>query len=162
MQVDFFEFAERVKPVKEFGLKDIPPASINYEENQKDSWNAIVECNNRDDYFFSPLDKKIKILDELGNEESLCECLLNTEKTIAFIELKAREKKYTQKAITQIENTLLLYKQNHNLNDFTFKKAYICNRKHPYYNESRNSVCSDFSKRNKVSLHIGINIKELE
>lgn len=162
MQVDFFKFSEKVTPIKEFGLVDNAPVEINYDETQKDCWNAIVECNNRGDYLFAPLDKKLKITDTLGNEESLCECLLHTEKTISFIELKARDKKYTQKAISQLENTLRLFKQNHSIDEFTFRKAFICNRKRPHYNSAKNSICADFAARNKVSLHIGIEIAEME
>ena len=103
MQVDFFKFSEDVKPVKEFGLVDTPPAEINYDENQKDSWNAIVECNNREDYHFAPLDKKLKIMESFNKEESICECLLHTEKSICFVELKERKKQHTQKAIEQLK-----------------------------------------------------------
>ena len=162
MQVDFFKFAKQVTPVKEFGLVDKAPAEINYDEAQKDSWNAIVECNNRDDYNFVPLDKKLKIMAAFNKEESLCECLLNTKETIAFVELKERKKQHTQQPIEQLENTLRLFKQNHNIDDFTYKQAYICNRKRPHYNEARNSVCTDFAKRNGVALHIGIEIAEME
>ena len=162
MQVDFFKFSEDVKPVKEFGLVDAPPAEINYDENQKDSWNAIVECNNRENYHFTPLDKKLKIMESFNKEESICECLLHTEKSICFVELKERKKQHTQKAIEQLENTIRLFKQNHNIDDFTFKYAYICNRKRPFYNELKNSVCNDFTIKNGVALHVGITIGELE
>ena len=95
-------------------------------------------------------------------KKSFCECLLHTDETICFVELKEREKKYTKEAIAQLENTIRLVKQNHSIDDFTFKQAYICNRKRPTYNEARNSVCADFAARNKVALHIGIRIGEME
>ena len=85
MQVDFFKFSEDVKPVKEFGLVDTPPAEINYDENQKDSWNAIVECNNRENYHFAPLDKKLKIMESF-NKVSVC-CILKNR--FALLNLKS-------------------------------------------------------------------------
>lgn len=160
MSVDFFKYAENVAPVFEFGLVDEAPAKVVYDN--KDEWNAVVKSNNRDDYVFAPLDKKLRILKNYGEEESLCECLLHTEKTIAFIELKARKTQHTQKAVAQLENTIRLYKQNHDINAFVFKQAYICNKKRPYYNEFKNSVCNDFTKRNKVALHIGKTIDEFD
>lgn len=162
MQVDFFKFTEKVEPVKEFGLVDNAPAEVNYDETQKDSWNAIVKCNKREDYHFAPLDKKIKIMESFNKEESLCECLLNTKEAIAFVELKERKKQHTKQPVEQLENTIRLFKQNHNIDNFIFKKAFICNRKRPYYNEAKNSVCTDFATRNGVALHIGIEIGEME
>lgn len=162
-QVDFFKYSERIIPVDEFGLIDKQPAYVDYNDQQKDKWNAIVECNNRRDYLFSPLDKKIRIPKGQGEEESLCECILNTKDTIAFVELKDdRTKNYRLKAEKQLENTLTLFKQNNNIDKYIYKKAYICNKRRPHYNVTKNSICSDFAKRNGVSLHIGINIEELE
>lgn len=160
MSVDFFKYAENVAPVLEFGLIDETPAKVVYDN--KDEWNAVVKSNNRNDYVFAPLDKKLRVPKEHGGEESLCECLLRTEKTIAFIEFKARKTQHTQKAILQLENTIRIYKQNHNIDAFDFKLAFICNKKRPYYNESKNSVCSDFTKRNNVALHIGKIINEFD
>ena len=162
MQIDFFKYSEKVKPVKEFGLIDKKPAEINYDDSQKTEWNAIVECNEREDYVFAPLDKKLKIMAAFNKQESLCECLLHTKETIAFIELKERKKQHSKETIQQLENTIRLFKDNHTIDDFTFKKAFICNRKRPYYNESKNSVCDEFTTRNNVSLHIGIEIAEME
>lgn len=112
---------------------------------------------------FFPLDKKIRIPKGQGQEESICECILNTENTIAFIELKEdKTSDYRRKAEKQIENTLKIFKQNHDINKYIHKKAYICNKRRPYYNVMKNSICSDFTKRNNVALHIGINIEEFD
>lgn len=162
-KIDFFEYSKKVKPVPEFGLIDKQPADIDYDDKEKDKWNAIVECNNRRDYLFSPLDKKIRIPKGQGEEESLCECILNTKDTIAFVELKDdKTSDYRRKAEKQLENTLRIFKQNNDIDKYIYKKAYICNKRRLYYNVTKNSICSDFAKRNGVSLHIGINIEEFE
>lgn len=162
-QIDFFKYSKRIIPIDEFGLVDKQPADVDYDNKEKDKWNAIVECNNRRDYLFSPLDKKIRIPKGQGEEESLCECILSTKNTIAFIELKeSKNGNYRKKAENQIENTLMLFKRNHDISEYTYKKAYICNRKRPKYNIMQNNICSDFTKRNGVSLYIGRNIEELE
>ena len=96
--MNFFDYAEFVKPVEKFGITDPEdkigkfPAKIVYNSTEK--WNATVMCNNRSDYMFVPIDNNSAISltrTNVQNEEesdNRCDAMLGTEKTVCFIELK--------------------------------------------------------------------------
>jgi len=152
MKVDFFD-----TPCKEparidtlFGIcDDQDGVSIAYTDNSnQDKWVAIVINKNETEVAFTPIDHCITILKEgTKDEESLCDGMLTFQNSLYLVELKEKEKNAWQsEAIAQLENTIRLLQANHDLSAFKYKKAYVCNKKHPnfsvYDNEKQKALFS--------------------
>lgn len=168
MPVNFFFEEQKISSVDEVGIielrKDELPAFIDYDLNNKQRWDSIVKINKRDDYYFNAIDNHIivKKKDNENDEESRCDCMLHTDKSICFIEIKHQKHNYISKAISQLEKTIDVFNENHDFNQFDFKVAYICNTRHPLVNTLRSNNCNEFVKKYGVSLHINREIKGLD
>lgn len=168
MPIDFFFEEQNINPIDEVGIIELRkaelPAYIDYDLNNKQRWDSIVKINNRDDYYFNAIDNHIiiKKKDNENDEESRCDCMLHTDKSICFIEIKHQKNKYIGKAINQLEKTIDIFLENHNIEQFEFKVAYICNTRHPIVNTLRSNNCNNFVKKYGISLHISREIKELD
>ncbi len=170
MPIDFFEYAENVNPVEQFGLIDPDdkdgkkPVEISYDDSQR--WNANVICNNREDYLFVPIDNNSDIsitrLNEKNEEESdnRCDAMLGTEKTVCFIELKNEREQWLSHAIKQLESTIELFGDN--IQKYKFKKAYACNLNHPNSSALYSNAQSSFYKKHKIVLRTKTEVSELE
>lgn len=182
----FFDYSEKVKPADEFGIRDdekgkeerrnlelsnnpespilsIPikelPAFIDY--NNKKEWNAVVQSDNRNDFNFIAVDNNIPYNDKDGNENSRCDSIIYTEQTIVFIELKNQEKKWFEESINQLKMTIDHFDKTDGLNKFKFKKAYACNKIHPYFNYQFKNRIQQFFRETGVSLHPEMIIKNV-
>ena len=97
MPVDFYCYSKAVEPVNEFGIIDgfsvqgTRCSEVCY-TRENAVWNVTVECNNRKDYRFIPVDNNIPLTrkNSSGKEETgkSCDAILYTNNTVCFIELK--------------------------------------------------------------------------
>ena len=170
MSIDFFEYAENVKPAERFGLIDPDdkegkkPVEISYDDSKQ--WNATVICKNRNDYLFVPIDNNANIsitrLNEQNKEESdnRCDAMLGTEKTVCFIELKNEREQWLSHAVKQLESTIELFGDN--IQKYKFKRAYACNLNHPNSSALYINAQSCFYKKHKIVLRTKTEVKELE
>lgn len=168
MQVDFFTYTEDVKSVPEFGISDNAgkekPAYIDYDIQNEREWGAKVQSQDSKDYSFVAIDNNIPISkpNNENKEESRCDAMLYTKKTIAFIELKNKRKTKAGEAAKQLKSTIKVFKENHNIEAFEYKEAYVCNKAHPHINISSNSLCDSFREETGVTLRISRTIKYLD
>ena len=174
----FFDYSEKVNPVDEFGIRDdekgkeelkskvlaenpkssiasIPvkelPAFIDY-DNKKE-WNAVIESLGRNDFNFIAIDNNIPYYDKNGNEKNRCDAIIWTESTIVFIELKNQQKDWFEEAVFQLKSTINFFDEVDGLEKFKFKKAYACNKAHPYFNYQFKDRMQKFFRDTGVSLH---------
>ena len=159
----FFDYSERVNPVFEFGIcdnKKEKPAFVVY-ENKKD-WNAVVESKNRGDFNFIAVDNKIPYYDERGNEKKRCDAMVWTTKTVVFIELKDQSKDWFDDAVAQLKSTIEHFDDVDGLDKFEHKRAYACNKSHPYFNFHYKERMQQFFKETGVSLRPEVLIKNVK
>lgn len=168
MQIDFFSYSQRLNAVYEFGICDNVgkenPAYIDYDVSRKEDWGAVVQSENSHDYSFIAVDNNIPISkpDNEKQEESRCDAMLHTQKTIAFVELKDKRKTKAGNAAKQLKATIKVFKDNHDIESFKNKVAYVCNKSHPHMNVTSNSLCDSFLKETGVVLRISRTIKHFE
>lgn len=148
--IDFFvdDHSEPTREDLRFGLCDDgnqEPAYSNVDSPK--TWQATVENEQKLPVQFRSIDKRIKIHNERGDEESTCDGMLLFLEQIYLVELKCQQKNWQQKAIKQLMNTIKLIKQHNaeKLEQFTNKKAFACNRKHPNF-----AVIETATKKNFV------------
>jgi hypothetical protein len=110
-------------------------------------WIATVINERLLDVTFTPIDHCITILKEgTKDQESTCDGMLIFQKSLYFVELKQKGVGgWLPEAISQLEITIKLLNANHHdLSEFIFKKAYACNKKHPYFTTIDNETCRKF------------------
>lgn len=61
--------------------------------------------------------------------------MLTSDVHIYFIELKDQAKGWIIDAIEQLESTVQFFIANHDLNAYTHKKAFACNKQHKHFQE---------------------------
>ncbi|MBP5442038.1 MAG: hypothetical protein J6Y60_02250 [Treponema sp.] len=181
------DYEEEVKTVREFGIRDdeegkeqdkapflannpsnpiaeIPakefPAFWDY-ENKKD-WNAIVLSEERNDFKFIPVDNKVPNIDPKGNEKSRCDAMIYTAKTVVFIELKNQMQDWFDDAVEQLKSTIEYFDDVDGLARFRFRKAYVCNKKHPYFNYHYKERMQKFYRETGVTLRPEMVIKDIK
>lgn len=138
MSVDFFETNCKEPSIKDkqFGICDDQDGAKAYTDIADNSkWIAKVTNVNEIDISFTAIDNCIIVLKEgTKDKESSCDGMLTFTQSLYLVELK---KQGTGGWITdakgQLENTIKLISENHDLSNFRYKKAFACNRKHPNF-----------------------------
>lgn len=143
MPIDFFENECHVNiNHKRFGLCDdvdlpgeIPtPAYIKpYEE---EDWIATVTNNNNLEIKFTAIDHcVIKDQQDDGTErQQACDCMLQYNSALLFIELKDRTTRGWQEvAMNQLFETIKTFKALYTLDNYTVRKAYLSNKARPQF-----------------------------
>jgi len=148
MSLDFFgtDCGEPPRNENLFGICDDQDGTKAYTETQqKDKWIATIKNDNQITVTFTAIDNCIIILKKgTQNKESSCDGMLTFKNSIFLIELKNQGTGgWLPTAKNQLKNTIKLLEQNINLNDFKYKKAYACNRRHPSFT----TIDNEYSKR---------------
>lgn len=148
-----------------FGLCDDPPPSenpayININDSRK--WIAIVENNQEINVIFTAIDKCIQILRSDGKMDNRCDGMLTYNNNIIFVELK--ERKYTNsvwidEGENQLRKIISVFINNHDLQIFKSKKAYIANSKKPQFQYSHKERMQKFRNDTGFTLIIQNTIK---
>ena len=135
MSIDFFQKKCQEKIDNEiFGLCDDNNGKVAYtDKDNRDKWIATVINNKKKQIVFTAIDKCI-ILDSEYPDRERCDCMLTFDDYIYFIELKNKRKGWKASAIKQLKSTIKFFIEQNNDNKFRYKKAFICNKKHPYFN----------------------------
>jgi len=137
MKIDFFKTAcqEVERTDKLFGICDDDNAEKAYTTiTDSHKWIATIKNNAQKSISFTAIDNCIEIFKEAtNNQTSTCDGMLSFEETLYLIELKNQKALWKNKAIQQLENTIKIMLNNHDLNEFKYKKAFACNKKHPRF-----------------------------
>lgn len=148
MTVNFFD-ARCQESTKEsiFGLCDEPSPSTNpayIDTDDPSKWIATVDNGNQIEVTFTAIDKCIEISDSDGDR---CDGMLTYNGGIIFVELKERKaqnKVWAGKGDEQLRNTIRLFKENHDLDNYMVKKAYIANKRRPNFQSSQTERMQKF------------------
>ncbi len=157
MKVDFLSRNDisQFTSQKRFGIIDPKPARIDEDEANAATWIAKVNNPSGHKVKFLPVDQAIKIEAAEGKPESTCEGILfyphPDHSSIVFLELK-EVRKGTSGAKGQLENTIEIFADNHDLYAYKSRRAFIVNRKHPHFNYSRKTQCQEFWNKYRVRL----------
>ncbi len=138
MSVDFFETdcKEPARTDNEFGICDEQNGSKAYTSIiNNDKWIANVINSDNQAITFTAIDNCIIVLKEgTKDKESTCDGMLTFPESLYLVELKIQGTGgWLSDAKRQLENTIRLLHSNHDLTVFKYKKAYACNKKHPYF-----------------------------
>jgi hypothetical protein len=140
--LNFFDPAFQEKPQNNllFGLCDNEDGSAAYTDTtDRDKWTATVENPNGLTLIFTAIDKGVIKNDKCPGHER-CDGMLTSDYHLCFIELKNKKSNWKKKGILQLESTIKLFNCAHpgREKQYLQRKAYICNRKHLYFNENDN------------------------
>lgn len=100
-----------------------------------ENWIAKVTNHPVFDSSFTAIDNCIIVYKEnTKDKERTCDGMLLFQDSLYLVELKKQGSGgWLSDAKKQLENTIKLLRQHHNLNAYKYKKAYACNKKHPYF-----------------------------
>ncbi len=150
MKTNFFETdcKEIARTNALFGICDDKNTEKAYTDvDDSNKWIAIVKNDRQKPVSFTAIDNCINVFKEGTKEqESTCDGMLVFEETLYLVELKDQKAKWQPKAIQQLENTIQLILNNHNLDEFKYKKAFACNKNHPKFAVINNEQNKRFFK----------------
>ncbi len=158
MSIDFFKDTELVEE-RQFGICDDPdvaektPAYISRDLSKSASWGAKVSNTSGSAVNFTAVDNKIDIRRENGDMENRCDAMLYNDSYLVFVELKDQKQNWIQHAVwDQLLTTINVFKENHNIEAYSHKVAYACNKKHPYYEVGHKELMNKFRQLTSVRL----------
>lgn len=138
MSLNFFETDCKEPPRAEkiFGICDDQDGRRAY-TSVIDNKRWVAKVINRANFSvsFTAIDNCITVFKEgKKDKESTCDGMLTFPQSLYLVELKNQGTGgWQSKAKHQLENTIKLLYANHNLDEFKYKKAYACNKKHPSF-----------------------------
>ena len=137
MKVDFFDnvYIEPARSEIVFGVCDAQDGEKAYTDiENEDTWIAKVKNSDQLNTVFTPIDNCLIIFkDGTKDKESTCDGMLTFQNSLFLIELKNQRANWITKAKAQLINTIRLLSEHHDIFEFRYKKAYACNKKHPYF-----------------------------
>jgi len=149
MSLDFLNTPCRERPRTSslFGLCDDQDGTKAYSDmKNRTKWVVAVRNPKMVEIVFTAIDKCI-IMDNEFHDLKRCDGMLTTNEHLFFVELKSKRTDWIQDAIEQIESTIQLFMENHKDTFYRYKKAYICNKKHPHFHQiNHETSLSFFSK----------------
>lgn len=160
-RIDFLDERWRTEDAhseRSFGINDGEPTAASQEgrrayttiDGNKNKWNAIVSNESERRLQFIPLDHNVTL-------DGLCDGLLYTtddDSYLLFVELKSKAKEWIQEGINQLEKTIALCKDDDNLLKYNYRKAYLCNNRHPHFPHSQKEEMQRFKNETSFRLHI--------
>jgi hypothetical protein len=163
MKINFFDKkCQSQTPRHKFGICDQPPPpetpAYLDTENPRD-WIAIVENSQEIEVTFTAIDKCIEIrkVDGSGGMDTRCEGMLTYANCLIFVELKERKGKnsgWVGDGEEQLRNTIRVFIENHGIEDYSSRKAYIANNKKPTFQTSQQGRMEKFRQETGFRLII--------
>ncbi len=161
MAVDFFQEKCQIRNIREkrFGICDEEDTNVKtpaYIETRDESkWIAIVKNETENAIHFTAVDNCVVITRPDGNMENRCDAILRCGDHIVFVELKDQQKDWITHAVDeQLQNTIDHFKENHNIQAYKYRRAFVCNRKHPNFKTSYKDKMNTFYKKNGIRLNL--------
>ena len=160
--LNFFDQAFQEEPLKDlqFGLCDNEDGNVAFTDTiNNDKWIATVENPDGLEIIFTAIDKGV-IKDDECPGLGRCDGMLTSEHHLYFVELKNGRFGWIQEGFSQLESTIKLFNDAHPGvgKQYTHKKAYICNKKHPCFHVIDNEQNLKFFKAYCFRLDIQANI----
>jgi len=119
--------------------------------SDKTKWIAKVNNDNDLAISFTAVDNCIIVFKEgTKDKESTCNGMLTFLNALYLIELKKQGTGgWLSDAKSKLENTIKLLNSKHNLEEYNYKKAYACNKRHPSFTVINASERKAFFERTK-------------
>ncbi|GHV11206.1 hypothetical protein AGMMS49938_01490 [Fibrobacterales bacterium] len=163
--MNFFDkkYQEPITTDKEFGVCDDENGKIAYTDRRdKSKWIATITNGKSFKLIFTAIDKGVMKDTEFTNKPR-CEGMIisTTKEHIYFLELKVQKKGGAISiAKKQLKSTIEIFNKIHPeiLLEYKSRKAFICNKKHPYFKKIENSEQKEFWELYKVRLDINTEI----
>lgn len=145
---------------KLFGLCDNPhpakdPAYI--DEFNGEKWIAVVVNEPTYNVVFTAVDHCIETRRADGKMDNRCDGILFYNNTVIFIELKERSAlgvDWIVDAEIQLKSSIGHFEKNVDADDYTVKRAYIANNKHPKFKATQTRRMNQFEKDTGYVLRI--------
>lgn len=156
MAIDFFEEECLTKTkVSKFGIIDIPPSTLNYENSQ--DWQLTIINAFEKEISHIAIDHCLEIPDTEGKR---CESLITYDDVIIFIEIKDRSSgKWVAVAREQLLNTIKLFQRDSEITKFKRRYAQIANKQKPHFRAVNHSLLEEFSNETGFVLRVGNTIE---
>jgi len=137
-----------------FGLCDDQNGEKAYSTiDNASKWIATVKNDKNIELVFTPIDNCLIKSYELEGR-GRCDGLLTSPDHLYFIELKDVAKSWISEAVEQLESTINLFKENHDITTFRHKKAFACNKQHGHFHHFDNESNLAFFRKHKVRIDI--------
>ena len=102
--------------------------------DDESKWLATVINNKKMKLVFTAIDAcVIKAHEHIGRGR--CDGMLTSNNHIFFVELKDQMSGWKTRAIDQLESTIKFFLEKDTLEKYRHKKAFACNKRHPYFQE---------------------------
>lgn len=158
VNIDFFDTKHKTEPPRNdtrFNLYDpgenhpvITTTDPNlYQAKVSNDHNYLIEL--------IPIDHNIDLKDSNDNQLSTCDGLLHTVGNngfIAFFELKDEMKDWITDAVSQLEQTIEIFRRHHKSSDFLHRYAFAANKRHPRFAFSHKEMMQQF--KNRYDFHL--------
>ncbi|MBE8993061.1 hypothetical protein [Microcystis aeruginosa] len=162
MKINFFDKKCQSQTHRhEFGICDppFPPETPAYLDTENPSdWIAIVENSQEIEVTFTAIDKCIEIRKVDGNGmDKRCDGMLTYVNCLIFVELKERKGKnsgWVGDGEEQLRNTIRVFIENHGIEYYSSRKAYIANNKKPTFQTSQTERMEKFRQETGFRLII--------
>lgn len=164
MSLNFFDrqYQEPLMNHEKFGICDDEDGSKAYTTiDNESSWISIVTNSNSQGLIFTPIDKCI-IQDAEYQGRGRCDGMLCSKKHLYLVELKNQLKGgWIPDALSQLESTIqfLMEFNKNEVDSFTHKKAFACNRKRRAFQEVDNELQLTFFRKYKFRIDIQCSIQ---
>lgn len=167
MPIDFFKSeCQQQIDYDRFGLcdaidlpdeKPTPAYTKPYEE---EDWIATVTNQNNTQITFTAIDHcVIKGNDDGIERQQACDCMLQYNGTLLFIELKDRTTRgWQEEAMNQLFETIKAFKTLYNIDNYTVRKAYLSNKARPQFPFANLTEKNRFEDNTEFDLVIDTNI----
>lgn len=154
--LDFFDEKYKTEPARrdvQFGINDDPKGAYTTVEGDSENWSAIVNNKAQQNLQFIPVDHNIQIKHE-GQDQSMCDGMMYNEDRswIAFIEIKDKRADWKTKAKQQLESTIKIFSENHDISQYKYRYAYAVNSRHPNFKYSETDSMQNFHSKWKFYL----------
>lgn len=156
MKINFFNPGCQEGPfdLPRFGLCDNKKGGKAYTNiEDPDTWVAEVKNNKQISLIFTAIDKCV-IRDNEYHDRGRCDAMITSDEHLYFIELKDQARNWVSDAIRQLESTIQLFVENHEMTKYKHKKAFACNRKYKRFQEIDNERNLSFFRKYKVRLDV--------
>lgn len=132
------------------------PAYVDTDESRRENWTATVFNRSGKTIAFIAVDNKIEMKRDTGEMENRCDAMLHNEDYVVFVELKNQGSNWIRHAVEeQLATTIQIFKENHDINVFKHKLAYVCNKRRAAFAVSHKEYMQRFRNQYGVRLVIG-------
>lgn len=132
-----------------FGLCDNQDGAKAYSDvTDKSKWIAVVVNDDKVPVIFTAIDNCIVILNDDGKTSaSRCDGMLTYSNTIYLVELKDQMSGWIARALGQLKATMEVFNESPESKPYKYKKAFACNKRHPYFQRIDNELNLKFYRK---------------